>query len=358
MNHPLSPKQFQTKILDWFKKHGRKELPWQKGITPYRVWISEIMLQQTQVQTVIPYFKRFMARFPNIKSLANAETDDVLHLWSGLGYYARARNIHKTAQIISNEFHGRFPKSSKELQSLPGIGKSTAGAILSISMNQRGVILDGNVKRVLARFLAIPGWPDNPHVAKHFWDAAEYYTPENQLPEYTQAMMDLGAMICTRTKPLCTTCPLKNDCKAHRSDQETSFPEKKKNSAIATQKTYFLILQNDTGAILLEKRPPLGIWGGLWSFPQFESKKDLSLFCLRNYGCTLLETKILPPFKHTFTHFHLEITPIIGSVKLSNNQIMEDKPTIWYNLEKPKKLGLPQPVQLLLSKLKEERNAQ
>jgi A/G-specific adenine glycosylase len=223
----VNPQKFTQYVLAWFQQHGRKNLPWQHKISPYRVWVSEIMLQQTQVQTVIPYFKRFMQRFLRIADLANAAEDEVLHLWTGLGYYARARHLHKTAKIIQQQFKGKFPRDLATLQTLPGIGRSTAGAILAIAMHQPAAILDGNVKRVLSRVHAIAGWPGQPEVAAQLWQYAEQYTPQQLTAEYTQAMMDIGALICTRTKPQCTICPLQKICLAHQANNETAYPSKK-----------------------------------------------------------------------------------------------------------------------------------
>ena len=352
MKNQLAPKQFQSKILSWFKHHGRKDLPWQKNISPYRVWLSEIMLQQTQVQTVVPYFKQFIKQFPTIKKLAAAPTDDVLHLWSGLGYYARARNLHKTAQIISSEHHGKFPRDLETLQSLPGIGKSTAGAILAIAMKKRGVILDGNVKRVLARFGAIKGLPSE--ASKTLWEIAEVYTPENHIADYTQAMMDLGAMICTRTKPNCAKCPLEKFCLAHQTNCETDFPEKRITQKIPIRKTYMLLMRDKNQSLLLEQRPPHGIWGGLWCFPQIDSLAMLEDACIRKYDCKIKTTKKLKKFRHTFSHFHLDITPILIEVIQTNQQIMEQNTAIWYNKKHIRRLGVPKPVNELLLQINGE----
>lgn len=349
MKTQLTPKQFQIKILSWFKKHGRKDLPWQKNISPYRVWLSEIMLQQTQVQTVIPYFNNFIKRFPTIKKLAEAPIDDVLHLWSGLGYYARARNLHKTAQIILKEYRGQFPHDLQTLQALPGIGKSTAGAILAIAMKKHGVILDGNVKRVLARFCAIKDMTNE----KKLWEIAEHYTPENQIENYTQAMMDLGAMICTRTKPLCEKCPLEKFCIAHQTNCETEFPEKRAAKKIPTRKTYMLVMRDKNQSVLLEKRPSFGVWGGLWCFPQIDSLKMLEDTCHRKYDCKIITIKNLKKFRHTFSHFHLDITPILIDVIQSNQHIMEENMIIWYNKKHIGRLGIPKPVTKLLQQITE-----
>ncbi|MFU8798336.1 MAG: A/G-specific adenine glycosylase, partial [Gammaproteobacteria bacterium] len=247
---------FSIRILNWFDKHGRKDLPWQLDITPYRVWISEIMLQQTQVNTVIPYFLRFIGRFPYTKILAEASEDEVLHYWTGLGYYTRARNLQRAAQLIEKT---GFPSELQGLQALPGVGRSTAGAILSIAFKKPAAILDGNVKRVLCRYYAIPETP---------WALAENLLPTARAADYSQAMMDLGATVCTRTKPKCSLCPLTDDCKAHLLSSETNYPPKKQSKHIPVRTTYMLLLCNQRGEVLLEKRPPAGIWGGLWSLPE------------------------------------------------------------------------------------------
>ena len=218
---------FSKKLLTWWDKSGRKDLPWQKNINPYRVWVSEIMLQQTQVTTVIPYFEKFMTKFPNVQSLAMANVDQVLHLWTGLGYYARARNLHKTAIIICEQYSARFPCDIDTMQSLPGIGRSTAAAILSIANGAHHAILDGNVKRVLTRLHTVDGWPGENKVMQQLWQLAEQYTPKKRVADYTQAIMDLGATLCTRSKPTCEQCPAQNQCLSFLQSRQTEFPNKK-----------------------------------------------------------------------------------------------------------------------------------
>jgi A/G-specific adenine glycosylase len=319
---------FSRIVLQWFKKHGRKDLPWQKNISPYRVWISEIMLQQTQVSTVIPYFERFMKKFPDIKSLAKAPEDQVLHLWTGLGYYARARNLHKAAKIVVREFDSVFPNTLETLQLLPGIGRSTAGAILSIAFQKPAPILDGNVKRVLARFLATNN-------LETLWKTAELYTPKKNSHHYAQAMMDLGAMICTRTKPKCDSCPLIKNCEASLTDRISEFPGKKATKTIPVKETILLILKNKSGQVLLEKRPSTGIWGGLWSLPEFDSEASI----LKQYK-GIKKLKALKSFRHTFSHYHLDIYPVEAQ--------WEDKAGTWFDPQKPSKLGLSAPVKKIL----------
>ena len=340
---------FSHALLDWFDQHGRKDLPWQKNISPYRVWVSEIMLQQTQVNSVIPYFERFIQAFPSIDKLALAEADRVLSLWAGLGYYARARNLHKTAQIIHTEYQGEFPQSLEELTSLPGIGRSTAGAIISISMQGCAAILDGNVKRVLTRFLAIDGWPGKSSVEKKLWHYAEHFTPTKRVADYTQAIMDLGATLCTRSKPNCHLCPLSPECKALKSGQQDQFPTSKPKKDIPTRSAFFLILQDQQGKVLMEKRPPNGIWGGLWSLPEHEDEETL-LHCIeQQHHCSL---KLIKPGKklhHTFSHFRLIIQPIHATTVTQPNHILEPDRWDWFNQEELKEKGLPAPVSKLFN---------
>lgn len=337
------------KILNWHKKHGRKDLPWQKNVTPYRVWVSEIMLQQTQVVTVISYFERFMTRFPTIRSLAAAPQDDVLHLWTGLGYYARARNLHRSAKTIVNNYNGVFPNEIKQLEELPGIGKSTAGAVLSLGMNKRAVILDGNVKRVLIRTHAIRSDPAESKTLKKLWQLAGDYTPRTQFAVYNQAMMDLGAMICIRSNPLCSDCPLQKHCDAKLKNLTAALPKKKQKKTLPVRKAHLLIFQNDDGKVLLEKRNSIGIWGGLWSFPQCGLKEDWRAIAAE-YGLLIINHKTLSAFRHTFSHFHLDITPVLIKVRKSL-RCAENERLYWQNPKEPCRKGLPQPVKRLLFRL-------
>lgn len=345
------------RILAWFDRHGRKDLPWQHNPTPYRVWVSEIMLQQTQVTTVIPYFSRFMERFPTLESLANSELNDVLHLWTGLGYYARGRNLHRCAQILMSDYHGEFPTDCQTLQTLPGIGRSTAGAILALSMNVREPILDGNVKRVLSRWAAISGWAGNTEVATTLWALAEQQTPAKRVKDYTQAMMDLGATVCTRTRPQCTSCPLEKDCNALQQGTPTAYPQSKPKKKIPTKHVKLLMLVNENQEIFLEKRPPIGIWGGLWSFPECDIDTDIATWCAKEnpYGkrWIIRGSQLWPSFRHTFSHFHLDITPAYVQVisTKASLAIHEVTPHHWYDLVNPDPQGLSAPVKALLKKL-------
>lgn len=341
----MSPSAFQRNILAWFDQHGRKDLPWQKDLTPYRVWLSETMLQQTQVATVIPYFNAFIAKFPDIADLASAPVDEVLHLWSGLGYYARARNLHKTAQLIAEQ--GRFPDTLDELLELPGIGLSTAGAILSIAFNKSHPILDGNVKRVLARFRAVSGWPGNSAVNKELWVLSAKLTPIARVADYTQAMMDLGATVCTRSKPACEACPLNAECLARRENNVSAYPTPKPTKTLPVKQLTLLLLSNADNCILLEKRPPTGIWGGLWSLPEFNSITEAHDWCLAR-NIHIADQQILSTRRHTFSHYHLDYTPLLVRSDNPINFVMEADRTVWYKTGQLNKLGLAAPIKLLL----------
>lgn len=349
----IAPDTFSQRVLSWFKQYGRTDLPWQKNPTTYRVWISEIMLQQTRVSSVIPYYKKFMDYFPDVFKLANSSLDEVLHLWSGLGYYARARNLHEAAQQMRDKYSGRFPDEFEEIIALPGIGRSTAGAILALSSGKRFPILDGNVKRVLARHRVVEGWPGKPKVANILWEWAEACTPQKQVAEYTQAMMDIGATICTRSKPDCGICPLQQDCMAFHADQVQLFPAPKPKKVLPVKSTQMILLSNIDKEILLEKRPPTGIWGGLWSLPEC-GDEQIERWCMHTFGFKVEIKKEWPVFRHTFSHFHLDITPIHVRVKAISLHIMEADQYVWYNSAQPERLGLAAPVQQLLNSMNEE----
>ena len=351
----MSPGQFGSAVLDWYDQHGRKDLPWQQGITPYRVWVSEIMLQQTQVSTVLGYFDRFMHALPNVQALAAAPVDEVLHLWTGLGYYTRARNLQKTAQIVVAEHGGEFPASVAQLTELPGIGRSTAGAIASLSMGLRAPILDGNVKRVLARYSAQHGYPGEPKVAAQLWALAEQLTPTARVNHYTQAMMDLGATLCTRSKPICLLCPLQSGCQAQLLGLQGSYPQPKPRKSLPQKRTLMPLLANRDGAILLYRRPPSGLWGGLWSLPELSSGEELDGLALQ-HGLNLGERLALPTLSHTFSHFQLAIEPWLVCVDQTSSSVAEGD-WLWYNLATPPRLGLAAPVKKLLKRAADELNA-
>lgn len=300
---------FSSRLLQWYQQHGRHDLPWQKDRTFYSVWVSEIMLQQTQVATVIPYYQNFMQRFNDIATLAGATQDEVLKYWAGLGYYSRARNIHKAACHIVESHHGEFPTVYDDVIALPGIGPSTAGAILAQAAGQRHAILDGNVKRVLARYRAIEGWPGQKHVENQLWEIAEAFTPKKDLVDYTQAIMDLGATLCTRSSPSCESCPVAQDCSANLQQLTAELPTKKPKKTLPVKQKRFLIIRNKQGATLMEKRPPNGIWGGLWSLPELAMDEIVDESVNNNWQLNVSSYGDLPTFRHTFSHFHLEITP-------------------------------------------------
>jgi A/G-specific adenine glycosylase len=340
---------FATALLDWYDQHGRKDLPWQQSPTPYHVWLSEIMLQQTQVGTVIGYYQRFIDRFPDIEKLTNAGQDEVLALWSGLGYYARARNLHKTARIVRDEYHGQMPASLEELTALPGIGRSTAGAILTLAYHQRFAILDGNVKRVLARFFAVEGWPGQKKTENQLWQLAETLLPRERIANYIQAQMDLGATLCTRSKPACERCPLQTDCRAYALGRQTDFPGKKPRKTIPTRQTHWLVLQNEQGEVLLEQRPQQGIWGGLWSFPETTDCSNITLLCHQQWQLKLLSQSELSPRQHVFTHFRLDIQPHL--LQCRTDGVADKDHGNWYKIEDTFRLGLPAPVKSFLKSL-------
>jgi len=318
------------------------------------VWVSEIMLQQTQVVTVIPYFERFMERFPDICSLAQASADQVLHHWSGLGYYARARHLHAAAQQIVAEFDGRFPETFAAVVELPGIGRSTAGAILSLTCGQCYPILDGNVKRVLTRYHAVAGWPGQSQVQKHLWILAEQYTPAQQTAAYTQAIMDLGATLCTRSRPRCDACPVSKGCAAHAAGKETDFPSPRPKKNLPVRSVCMLMLCNEAGEVLLEQRPPTGIWGGLWSFPEFQAVDGIAGHCAEALGIKVSEPEAWPSVRHTFSHFHLDITPVFARASEYPLSVMEDARRLWYNSTADDERGLAAPVEKLLQRLSEK----
>ena len=334
---------FAKDLLAWFQEHGRKGLPWQSSPPDiYHVWLSEVMLQQTQVTTVVDYFNKFVVSFPTVVALANADEEEVLASWAGLGYYSRARNLHKSAKIILSEYRGNFPTSYSELISLPGIGESTAGAILSLACNQSRPILDGNVKRVLSRFHRVAGDYSDSNVLKEFWRLAKYHTPAKQNANYAQAIMDLGATICLPRKPLCPSCPVSSHCKANLCNDQASFPQKKPRTIRPEKSLAFLAYHNDKGAIYLVKRPNKGVWGGLWSFEECEDTEAAITAAIKEPNLEASIVSSLPKFKHSFTHYHLWIHPII----INSPGLEKD----YYNINKLA-LGVPTPVKKIISML-------
>jgi A/G-specific adenine glycosylase len=337
-------------LIAWHAKHGRHDLPWQLERTPYRVWVSEIMLQQTQVATVIRYFERFVRRFPDAAALAAAPLDEVLHLWSGLGYYARARNLHRAALHIRAELGGRFPERFEEVAALPGVGRSTAGAILALSCDERHPILDGNAKRVLARFFGIEGDPGSRVAAAQLWARAEECTPHTDVATYTQAIMDLGATVCVRRRPLCVACPLEERCIARQSGRQHVLPSPRATRARRERECFMLLALREDGSVLLERRPARGIWGGLWCPPEFAAPEGAADFAAQRLACTSAELRPEEPLRHAFTHFDLAITPL--KLECSGlRTVLEGTEVIWYNPREPASVGLPAPVRMLLERL-------
>ncbi len=338
------------RLLAWHAKAGRHDLPWQQRISPYRVWVSEIMLQQTQVATVIPYFERFMARFPEANALADASADEVLHLWTGLGYYARARNLHRAAQMIRDEHGGEFPRDIEAVMALPGIGRSTAGAILSISTGARHPILDGNVKRVLARYHGVDGPIDENATLERLWLLAEQNTPDTRVNTYTQAIMDLGATLCTRAAPRCADCPVMSGCRARIEGRQAELPAaKKRKPARKLRHAVMLVAQRDS-SVLLVQRPATGIWGGLWCLPEFADRESATAFAKNELAQARLAPSALPDIEHSFTHFDLIITPLMARCRGSK---VREGNSLWYDLAEPARVGLPAPIKTLLGSLSE-----
>lgn len=338
---------FADRLLAWWDQHGRKHLPWQQPRTPYRVWVSEIMLQQTQVETVIPYFERWMQRFPGILQLAQAPQDDVLAQWAGLGYYARARNLHRTAKLCRQQHGGALPEMADALAALPGIGRSTANAIVSQVTDKPAAVLDGNVRRILARHARVDGWTGSAAVQRILWREAEARLPGQRGADYTQAIMDLGALLCRRSKPDCTACPVAADCKALAADAVRCYPGAKPKTKVNDRQVFMLIVYDHEHGVLLEQRPPAGIWGGLWSLPEAENLAQLE----HRTGLALAAAERLPARLHRLTHLRMHIQPLLlrsarpEQVKCSAEQR-------WMALGGPADRGLPKPVAQLLHELK------
>lgn len=334
-------KNFAQKVVNWFAKNGRTHLPWQQNPSPYHVWVSEIMLQQTQVATVIGYYERFIKRFPDVHALAQASIDDVLHHWAGLGYYARGRNLHKAAQMVVDEHQGRFPATVEGLEALPGIGCSTAGAIVSLGYHLPATILDGNVKRVLARVYAIESWPDERQTLKQLWGLAESLTPVKQVQAYNQAMMDLGAMICTRAQPKCEQCPLTQHCKAYQTQRTEIFPVPRPKKTVPQKQGHMIIVMREDGAVLLHQRPSPGIWGGLWCFPEAQALPT---------PIQVLNKRKLGASRHTFTHYRWEVELEVWGVKAAPRTTDD---YLWYTADS-QPLGLAAIVKRYLPLISEK----
>lgn len=345
--------EFAAKLLAWFDVHGRKDLPWQHPRTPYRVWLSEVMLQQTQVRTVIAYFDRFVEALPMLRALADAPLDRVLALWSGLGYYSRARNLHAAARICVEQHGGELPRDIDALAALPGIGRSTAGAILAQAHGMRFPILDGNVRRVLARHRGVRGWPGAPAVQRALWEIAASHTPSERVADYTQAIMDLGATVCTRSRPRCAACPVAFDCVAHRDGTTAELPERKPTRAKPTRETTMLIVRDEAGRALLERRPPTGVWARLWSVPEASDSASAVYVLRERFAVQTHDAIALDSFTHTFTHYHLRVTPLL--VAGVANPRVADGESGWFTREEWTALGLPAPVRRLLETVSEDQ---
>lgn len=341
---------FADTLLRWHRKFGRKDLPWQQEPTPYRVWVSEIMLQQTQVTTVIPYYLRFIGSFPDIESLACASADAVLRHWSGLGYYARARNLHEAARCIWARHEGVFPSSFDELMELPGIGRSTAGAILSLACHQRYPILDGNAKRVLARYHAIEGWPGHTAVARKLWELAEECTPQQDVAAYTQAIMDLGATLCTGSHPDCDICPLRDGCAAFGIGAVRDYPGRRTKKTKPLRQTH-MVLACSNDAVYLERRPARGIWGGLWSLPELQTENEVGEWCEREFNTRAVQLERWDTLRHSFTHYDLDIRPIVVRLSAQSGTVRDTQDRIWYELGSPPPGGVAAPVSKLIEAL-------
>ncbi len=339
--------EFQQSLLAWYDQHGRKDLPWQIDRTPYAVWISEIMLQQTQVVTVIPYYQRFMARFPEVSTLAQADVDEVLSLWSGLGYYARARHLHAAARQMVALHEGVIPATLEELTALPGIGRSTAGAILSLGYGIRAAILDGNVKRVLSRYAELDGWPGNSTVSRELWRLSEDLTPGERVGDYNQAMMDLGATLCVKQQPACGRCPVQTGCQALQSGREKELPHAKPRTPLPCRTIYMLMLSSSEKEFFLEQRPPTGLWGGLWVFPEFISLNELQDWC-RVHELDTAQLASQPPRRHSFSHYHLDYTPVLLRNAKPWLEVREGR-FAWQR--NPETLAIPAPVRRLLDEV-------
>ncbi len=340
---------FADRLITWQKVHGRHDLPWQNTTEPYAIWVSEIMLQQTQVTAVVGYYSKFMQRFPTIAALANATQEEVLQYWSGLGYYSRARNIHNAAVTIMDVHGGQFPQDFDTIQTLSGIGRSTAAAIASFAFNQVQTILDGNVKRVLARHFLVEGWPSAPKVEKELWALADTLLPEQQMVAYTQGLMDLGATLCTRTKPKCSGCPVNQTCAAYIQQRVHELPTPKPRKAIPEKHTTMLILLNGD-EVMLEKRPPTGIWGGLWSFPEAETNDNIEAIAHSRFGISAQAGKPLGILSHAFTHFKLHIQPQPLQVLKLSAKVCEAG-QVWLSIGDAIGAAIPTPVRKILQSL-------
>jgi A/G-specific adenine glycosylase len=342
---PPRPPTFADRLLAWWAVHGRHDLPWQHPRDPYRVWVSEIMLQQTRVETVVGYFQRFMARFPDVATLADSALDDVLAQWSGLGYYARARNLHRAAVRIRDHHGGVFPADAEALAKLPGIGRSTAAAIVGQAFDRRAVILDGNVKRVLARHAGVPGWPGRSAVERRLWEEAEARTPPARAADYTQAIMDLGATLCMPKGPACLLCPVSDDCRARIEGRQVELPEARPSKTPPERSAGFLLLRDDAHRVLLQRRPGTGIWGGLWCLPEAGTDSD------RAFSESFEALQAPAPIRHVFSHFALTMHFDHRRIGAASKSVRDVDDLGWFSLAEALELGIPKPVRTVLSSL-------
>jgi A/G-specific adenine glycosylase len=343
---------FAPALLEWFAVDGRRGLPWQANPDPYRVWISEIMLQQTQVATVIPYFTAFMRRFPDVRALAEAKLDEVLHLWSGLGYYARARNLHRAAQQVVRDHGGRFPRTLDEVVALPGVGRSTAGAILALALGQRHAILDGNVKRVLSRCFGVQGYAGDTQVERRLWSLSEACTPQSQVAAYTQGVMDLGATVCTRARPACLLCPLATCCSAREQGLQDRLPATRPRKPRPLRNAWMVVAMWGAHKVLLERRPASGIWGGMWGLPEFPTRPHAEQWCREHLSQSSAPERgdIL---RHAFSHFDYEMRPLVLRCHGKSSQLRDDDRHRWYDVREPMAVGLPKPIAKLIARTQE-----
>lgn len=339
---------FAALLLGWYDRHGRHDLPWQRPRTPYRVWLSEVMLQQTRVATVVGYFERFTAALPGIAELAAAPLDEVLALWSGLGYYTRARNLHRAARICIERHAGDLPRDLEQLAALPGIGRSTAGAILAQAFDERAPILDGNVRRVLARHRGIAGWPGRAAVQRELWRHADAHTPATRVADYTQAIMDLGATVCVRAAPRCAECPVAKDCVARRAGRVAQLPAARPARRIPTRATTMLVVRDAAGRVLLQRRPPTGVWARLWSLPECGTPDDATRELRTRCGIVTSEATILPAFTHAFSHYRLEVAPLLFHATTRATRVADRPDQSWFEPQQLASLGLPAPIRKLL----------
>ena len=348
---PGAGPRFAAALTEWHGRGGRHDLPWQRQRSPYRVWVSEIMLQQTQVGTVIPYYERFLQRFPDVVALADAPLDDVLHLWSGLGYYARARNLHRAAVQVRDVHGGQFPESFDAVAGLPGIGRSTAGAILALALGQRFPILDGNVRRVLSRHFGVEGSATDRAVVERLWALSEECTPAREVDVYTQAIMDLGATVCTSRQPACGQCPVSAHCVARLTGRQHELPTAKRRPERPLRQVVMVAVMRQDGSVLLERRPESGIWGGLWCLPQFDTSDEAEYYLKHIVNCAGAP-RPLQALQHAFTHFDLVITPLLA--QSSGTRAPDPARNTWYRASAPDPLGLPAPISKFLRRLASE----